>query len=88
MQRDGQYLDENEAQMPPQPLEKQEMTADVLLANVSHALRSPLTVIKGSAETLLRLEQRISQQECHEFLQTIKEASDELERRSRNQATA
>ena len=78
MQRDGQYLDENEAQMPPQSLEKQEMTADVLLANVSHALRSPLTVIKGYAETLLRLEQCISQQERHEFLQIIKKASDEL----------
>ncbi len=78
MQIDGQHLDESEAQMPPQPLQKQEVTADMLLANMSHALRSPLTAIKGYAETLLRLEQCISQQERHEFLQIIKKASDEL----------
>ncbi len=49
-----------------------------LLANVSHELRSPLTSIKGSAETLLRLDRRTSRQQRREFLLTINEASDEL----------
>ena len=71
-------LQEQETVIKQQAARELEVLPTELLANVSHALRSPLTVIKGSAETLLRLEQRISQQECHEFLQTIKEASDEL----------
>jgi K+-sensing histidine kinase KdpD len=78
MQRDRQDLDESEAQIRPQTLQKQEVDADELLANVSDALRTPLTTVKGYAQTLLRQEQHMSQQERHEFLQTIDEASDEL----------
>lgn len=57
---------------------EQEVLPSELLANVSHELRSPLTLIKGTAETLLSLERRTSRQERREFLCIIKEASDEL----------
>lgn len=56
----------------------QEMDTNELLAKMNHNLRSPLTVIKGYTETMLRQENRITEQERHEFLQMIKEASDEL----------
>lgn len=51
-----------------------------LLGTVSHKLRSPLASIKGYAATLLRHEHRISDEERHEFLLAITEASDRLER--------
>ncbi len=69
-------LEEREGQRPRLTPHEREMLRIELRANVSHALRSPLTAIKGSAETLLRLEQRIGQPERREFLQTITEASD------------
>jgi PAS domain S-box-containing protein len=50
-----------------------------LLGTVSHELRSPLTTIKGYAETLLRHERRLPREERHEFLAAIVEASDSLE---------
>lgn len=50
-----------------------------LLGTVSHELRSPLTTIKGYAETLLRHERRLPRAERHEFLQTISAASDRME---------
>ncbi len=56
----------------------QEMDTNELLAKMNHNLRSPLTVIKGYTETMLRQENRITEQERHEFLQIIKEASDNL----------
>lgn len=49
-----------------------------LLASVSHEMRSPLTSIKGYAETLLRHEQRLAPAERHEFLLAIDDASNRL----------
>jgi signal transduction histidine kinase len=46
---------------------------------VSHELRSPLTAIKGYAATLLRHERRLVQEERHEFLRAIVEASERLQ---------
>jgi signal transduction histidine kinase len=59
--------------------EQMELLKAELLATVSHELRSPLTSIKGYAATLLRHEQRISQEEQHEFLIAIADASQRLE---------
>lgn len=49
-----------------------------LLGSVSHELRSPLTTIKGYAETLARHERRLSREERQEFLSAISQASDRL----------
>ena len=49
-----------------------------LLGSVSHELRSPLTTIKGYAETLARHERRLSRDERQEFLSAISQASDRL----------
>jgi signal transduction histidine kinase len=82
-QRDGEaYLRGSEAlaagdqpeQLPPADLLRAE-----LLGTVSHELRSPLTVIKGYAATLLRHEQSLDQAERREFLAAIGEACDRLE---------
>jgi signal transduction histidine kinase len=70
-------LHEQETVMKHLTLREPEVLPTELLANVSHELRSPLTSIKGYAETLLRLEQRTSRKQRHEFLLAIKEASDE-----------
>ena len=50
-----------------------------LLGTVSHELRSPLTIIKGYAATLLRHERHLPREERHEFLRAITAASDRLE---------
>jgi len=50
-----------------------------LLGTVSHELRSPLTIIKGYAATLLRHERHLPREERHEFLRAIAAASDRLE---------
>jgi signal transduction histidine kinase len=70
-------LQEQETVMKQQAPREPEVLPTTLLANVSHELRSPLTLIKGSTETLLRLDQRLSRQQRHEFLLAIKEASEE-----------
>jgi signal transduction histidine kinase len=49
-----------------------------LLGTVSHELRSPLTIIKGFAATLLRHERRLPRDERHEFLVGINETTDRL----------
>ncbi len=49
-----------------------------LLGSVSHELRSPLTTIRGYAETLARHDRRITREERLEFLSAICEASDRL----------
>jgi signal transduction histidine kinase len=73
-----QDVNKSNAQMPLQILQMQELDVNELLIEMSHILRSPLTAIKGYTETLLRQENRITEQERHEFLQIIKEASDDL----------
>jgi len=50
-----------------------------ILGLVSHELRSPLTAIRGFAETLRRHENRLPLTERREFLDAITEASDRLE---------
>lgn len=69
---------ELETVMKHQAQRESEVLQAELLAGVSHELRSPLTSIKGTAETLLRLEQRLSGKKRHEFLLVVKEASDRL----------
>jgi signal transduction histidine kinase len=49
-----------------------------LLGSVSHELRSPLTMIKGYAATLLRHERRLPREERHEYLSAINDACDRL----------
>jgi two-component system phosphate regulon sensor histidine kinase PhoR len=63
------------------PLAQQqiELLKAELLTTVSHELRGPLTSIKGYTATLLRYHQRLSQEEHHEFLMAITEASTRLE---------
>lgn len=63
----------------PESLRPAELLRAELLGTVSHELRSPLTVIKGYAATLLRHEQSLDQAERREFLAAIGEACDRLE---------
>ncbi len=73
-----EHVHEQETVLKRQTQREREVLQAELLAGVSHELRSPLTSIKGIAETLLRLEQRLSRKKRHEFLLAIKEASDRL----------
>jgi signal transduction histidine kinase len=63
----------------PEKLRPADLLRAELLGTVSHELRSPLTVIKGYAATLLRHEQSLDQAERREFLAAIGEACDRLE---------
>lgn len=49
-----------------------------LLGAVSHELRSPLTTIRGYADTLTRHEARLTAEERHEYLSAISAASERL----------
>jgi GAF domain-containing protein len=51
-----------------------------LLADAAHALRSPLSSIKGYSSTLLQLDVAWSPEEYQEFLKTIDHEADELNR--------
>jgi signal transduction histidine kinase len=70
---------ELETAMRQRDLQQMELLKAELLASVSHELRSPLTSIKGYASTLVHHERRISQEERHEFLIAIQDASKRLE---------
>lgn len=54
------------------------LDADMLDA-LSANLREPLTIIKGSAETLLHRGERLSREERHDFLCAIMQASEHFE---------
>lgn len=49
-----------------------------LLNTISHELRSPLASIKGYTATLLRYDKRLRREEQREFLEAIRDASDDL----------
>jgi signal transduction histidine kinase len=50
----------------------------VLVANVSHDLRTPLSIIRGYAETIILKEQNLSPQERKDYLETILKSTDRL----------
>src|SRR5271165_6833369 len=58
---------------------KEKQTTEVfpadLLATVGHEFRGPLTTIQGYASTLLRHDQRLTQEERLEFVRAISESS-------------
>jgi two-component system sensor histidine kinase NblS len=49
-----------------------------MLANTSHELRTPLSCIKGYATLLLGYEEKLTNQEKHEYLETIDKNIDQL----------
>ncbi len=51
-----------------------------LMATMSHELRGPLASIRGSTDTLLRHDARLTQEERRAFLLAIREGSERLER--------
>ncbi|WP_430457889.1 DUF4118 domain-containing protein [Rheinheimera sp.] len=61
-----------------------EQLRSALLSSVSHDLRSPLSAMMGSAESLLVLEQQLSATDRHELLQTILSESQRLDRYIQN----
>jgi PAS domain S-box-containing protein len=61
-------------------LKKLDRLRTELLANVSHELRTPLASIKGFASTLLRTDTKWSEDEQRDFLKTIDEEADHLNR--------
>lgn len=61
-----------------------EQLRSALLSSVSHDLRSPLSAMMGSAESLLVLEQQLTAADRHELLQTILSESQRLDRYIQN----
>jgi len=57
-----------------------EKMRNILLSTVSHDLRTPLTVIAGSASSLLEGENQLDEATKHEFTQTIYEEAKRLDR--------
>jgi signal transduction histidine kinase len=75
----AERLHDLETEVHRRDLQHMELLKAELLAAVSHELRSPLTSVKGYTATLLRHERRVSQEERHEFLLAIHDASQRLE---------
>jgi PAS domain S-box-containing protein len=61
-------------------LKKLDRLRTELLSNVSHELRTPLASIKGFASTLLRTDTKWNEEEQRDFLKTIDEEADHLNR--------
>jgi PAS domain S-box-containing protein len=61
-------------------LKKLDRLRTELLANVSHELRTPLASIKGFASTLLRTDTKWNEEQKRDFLKTIDEEADHLNR--------
>lgn len=61
-----------------EPVNETEQLKSDLLSTMSHELRSPLTSIKGYTATLLRYDKRLRHEEQREFLEAIRDASDNL----------
>ena len=55
-------------------------SSDDFVSTVSHELRTPLTSIRGFAETLIKSQDRLSDDNRKRFLQIIKDQSDHLTR--------
>lgn len=55
-----------------------------LLASVSHDLRTPLTVMRGSIDTLLSLDQSITAADRHELLEGTRNEAERLDRYIQN----
>jgi signal transduction histidine kinase len=55
-----------------------EQVKSELLGTMSHELRGPLASIKGYTATLLRYDKRLRHEEQREFLEAIRDASDDL----------
>lgn len=55
-----------------------ELLKSELLGTMSHELRGPLASIKGYTATLLRYDKRLRHEEQREFLEAIRDASDDL----------
>lgn len=51
-----------------------------LIANVSHDLRTPIAIIRGYIETLQMKEEIITAEERKQYINTVKESSERLER--------
>jgi len=51
-----------------------------LIANVSHDLRTPIAIIRGYIETLQMKEETITVEERKQYINTVKESADKLEK--------
>ena len=59
-------------------LRESDLAKSTLLSNVSHDLRTPLTTIRGAAESLLAPDVRLDEQTRQELLTSIRDESDRL----------
>jgi len=61
-------------------LEEVEVLRKELVANISHDLRTPISIVQGYVETLLIKGDRLSPEESRRYLSTIYESSQRLEK--------
>jgi signal transduction histidine kinase len=61
-------------------LEQVENLRRELIANVSHDLRTPIAIIRGYIETLQMKEETITVEERKQYINTVKESADKLEK--------